>query len=195
MKKLIFAVIASATAMGAAQAQSVTPVQVTPSWYVGAGVASAEHDNKISGPGVSDINDDSYKANAKVFAGYDFNSRYGIEAGYTDFRGSDTDYAVNGVRGSAESEGEAFYVAGKVSAPITPQFSVFGKLGVSHNKAELNGANLRRTRSDTEVYAGVGAQYNLNQQVALVAEYERYGKSKDFGPKADVLTVGARYSF
>jgi hypothetical protein len=38
-------------------------------------------------------------------------------------------------------------------------------------------------------------QYNLNQQVALTAEYERYGKSKDFGAKADVWTVGARYSF
>jgi hypothetical protein len=38
-------------------------------------------------------------------------------------------------------------------------------------------------------------QYNLNQQVALTVEYERYGKSKDFGAKADVWTVGARYSF
>jgi len=38
-------------------------------------------------------------------------------------------------------------------------------------------------------------QYNLNQQVALTAEYERYGKSKAFGAKADAWTVGARYSF
>ena len=41
----------------------------------------------------------------------------------------------------------------------------------------------------------MGAQYQINQDVALVAEYERYGKSRDFGQKADVLTIGAKYSF
>jgi OOP family OmpA-OmpF porin len=38
-------------------------------------------------------------------------------------------------------------------------------------------------------------QYKLNQQVALTAEYERYGDKKAFGAKPDVWTVGARYSF
>jgi hypothetical protein len=31
--------------------------------------------------------------------------------------------------------------------------------------------------------------------VALALAYERYGKSKDAGVKADAITVGARYSF
>ncbi|MGZ9046182.1 MAG: outer membrane beta-barrel protein, partial [Telluria sp.] len=89
------------------------------------------------------------------------------------------------------------YVAGKASAPINEQFSVFGKLGAAYNKSEMRSSTpgLSRNDSDTGVYAGLGAQYNLSQQVALTLEYERYGKSKDFGAKPDVITVAARYNF
>jgi OOP family OmpA-OmpF porin len=31
--------------------------------------------------------------------------------------------------------------------------------------------------------------------VAAVVEYERYGKRKTFGPKADVYSVGLKYGF
>ncbi|MDB5908075.1 MAG: hypothetical protein JWP34_2189, partial [Massilia sp.] len=87
-----------------------------------------------------------------------------------------------------------FYLAGKATAPINEQFSVFGKLGAANNKLELNDVNFRGD-SKTELYGALGAQYNINQQVAVTLEYERYGKSKDVGQKADVWTVAARYSF
>jgi hypothetical protein len=38
--------------------------------------------------------------------------------------------------------------------------------------------------TDTGAYGALGVQYKLNQQVALTAEYERYGKEKDIGAKA-----------
>jgi OOP family OmpA-OmpF porin len=87
-------------------------------------------------------------------------------------------------------------VAGKATAPINDQFAVFGKLGVenSHRSFGTN-TGLSGSSNDTGVYAGAGLQYNLNKQVALTAEYERYGKSASFGAKSDVWTVGARYSF
>ena len=52
-----------------------------------------------------------------------------------------------------------------------------------------------QSQGDTGAYASVGVQYNVTPQVGVVAEYERYGKEKDFGAKPDVWTVGARYSF
>jgi len=45
------------------------------------------------------------------------------------------------------------------------------------------------------IYAAVGLQWNVNPQWALVGEYERYGRSKKIGSKADVWTIGARYNF
>jgi OOP family OmpA-OmpF porin len=192
MKKLIFALIAGATAMGAAQAQTAN---TAPHAYVGVGIASADHQYSL--PGATNVDSDGFKASGKLFGGYDFNQTWGVEAGYTDFRKSHANYSLNGVPGSAESDGHSFYLAGKAMAPINDQFSVYGKLGAAWNKSTLTATDttLNRDLSKTELYGGVGVQYNLNQQVALTAEYERYGKSKDFGAKADVWTVGAKYSF
>jgi opacity protein-like surface antigen len=191
MKKLIFALIASAAAMTAAQAQTTT----APRPYIGVGVATADHDYSLGG--ATNVNSDGYKASAKVFGGVEFDQRYGIEAGYTDFRGSDFSYTnATGAAGHGSSDGYGVYVAGKASVPLNDQFSAYGKLGVAYSKRKLSSdLGLNADQNDTGAYAAVGLQYNINQQVALTAEYERYGKSKDFGAKPDVLTAGLKYSF
>lgn len=186
MKKLIFALIAGASAMGAAQAQGP---------YVGVGIASADRSANIAG--ATNVSGDGYKASGKLFGGYEIDQRWGVEAGYTDQRSADYTYTLNNVPGRAETDGSSFYVAGKATAPINDQFSVYGKLGAAHNKSTLRAStvSLNRDESKTELYGALGGQYNLSKQVALTLEYERYGKSKDFGAKADVWTVAARYSF
>lgn len=187
MKKLIFALIAGTAAMTAAQAQTTD----APRAYIGAGVASVDHD--FAGSNDSD----GWKAGGKLFGGVDFNQTFGLEAGYTDFRKSRANYSIGGLNGSAESDGYGAYVAGKATMPINEQTSLYGKLGVAHTKAKLRSAavGLNHSESDNGVYAGVGVQYAINQQVSLLAEYERYGKKKDFGAKPDVLTIGAKYNF
>lgn len=186
MKKLIFALIAGVTAIGAAQAQTS---------YVGVGIATADHKFNVSG--ATNVDSDGYKASGKLFGGYEIDQTWGVEAGYTDFRNARSNYTLNNVPGRLESEGHSIYLAGKATAPINEQFSVFGKLGAAYNKTELHSTTpgLAFDDSKTEVYAGVGGQYNLSKQVALTLEYERYGKSRDFGAKADVWTVAARYNF
>ncbi len=184
MKKLIFALIAAATAVGSAQAAGP---------YVGVGVASADHSYSL--PGATNVNSDGWKASGKIFGGYDIDQTWGVEAGYTDFRKSDYSRTVAGVNGTGNSDGHSFYVAGKVTAPISDQFAIYGKLGAANNKRTLSDPVYGRSDSKTELYAGVGAQYNLNQKVALTLEYERYGKKKDFGPKPDVITAGVKYAF
>lgn len=188
MKKLIFAMIAAATAMGSAQAAAPGP-------YVGVGIASADHSYKLSG--TTNGSTDGYKAGGKIFGGYEFDQTFGVETGYTDFRKSTYNYTLGNVPGRAESDGHSFYVAGKATAPINEKVAIFGKVGVANNKSKMSSTTpaFNRSESKNELYAGVGAQYNLNQKVALTAEYERYGKSKDFGAKADVFTVAAKYAF
>jgi opacity protein-like surface antigen len=187
MKKLIFAVLAGLTAMSAAQAQVSSP-------YIGIGVATSDHDLKIGAAGST--TSDGWKASGKVFGGFDVTPMFGVEAGYTDIRKADHTYTIGGVTGSATSEGSRSYLAGKATMPVNDAFSVYGKLGVGYSKLKLSSPGLGNSDdSKTEAYAGLGGQYKLSEKVALSLEYERYGKSKDAGVKADAITLGARYSF
>jgi opacity protein-like surface antigen len=192
MKKLIVALLAGAAAMSAAQAQS-TAGGPLPRTYIGVGVATADHEDF---GGVTGYDSNGYKASGKIFGGYEINQMWGVEAGYTDFRKADFSYnAGTAGAGNGNTKGYGVYVAAKASMPINDQFSGYGKVGVQHSSRELNSPIVNLSDSDNGLYGALGLQYNINQQVALTAEYERYGKSKAFGAKADVWTVAARYSF
>jgi OOP family OmpA-OmpF porin len=79
---------------------------------------------------------------------------------------------------------------------VNEQFSAYGKLGVAYSKRKLDANDgTHIDDNDTGAYAGLGVEFKLNQKVALIGEYERYGKSKDFGAKPDVITFGVKYSF
>ena len=51
------------------------------------------------------------------------------------------------------------------------------------------------TQNDNYVYAGLGAQYKLNENVSVVGEYENFGKSKDIGARAGVWSAGVKFGF
>lgn len=192
MKKLIFALIAAATAVGSAQAQAQAAGP-----YIGVGITAADHYNLT---GATTSSTDGYKANGKIFGGYDLSNTFGVEAGYVDFRNANYAFTTGNsttVR-QAQADGRSFYLAGKGTWPINEQFSLVGKLGATDNKRTLNSATeaaYNVSESKTEVYAGLGVQYKLNQKVSLTAEYERFGKEKQFGVKADAFTIGAKYAF
>jgi opacity protein-like surface antigen len=182
MKKLIFALIAGVAAVGAAQAQTTN---TAPRAYVGVGVATADS-----------ITVGGYKADAKIFGGYEFNQNVGIEAGYTNFGSTDFSRSANGQSVSGSTKGYGTYIAGKYNLPINEQFSAYGKLGLAYSERKYsNSLGMNYNDHDTGAYAGLGVQYNVKQNVALTAEYERYGKKKDSGAKANVWTVGVKYGF
>jgi OOP family OmpA-OmpF porin len=187
MKKLIFAVLAGFTAMTAAQAQVSSP-------YIGLGVASSDHDFKIGSAGTT--SSDGYKGSGKIFGGFDVNPMFGVEAGYTDLRSANHSYTIGTNTGTATTDGHRAYVAGKATMPVNDAFSVYGKLGAAYSKTKFRATSLASADdSESGVYAGIGGQYKLSDKVALTLEYERYGKTKDVGAKADAITVGARYNF
>jgi OOP family OmpA-OmpF porin len=191
MRKLVVALVMGAALSGTAQAQSMQ----APRGYIGIGAAFADH--KYSLGGISNVDHDDYKASVKVFGGVDVDPLWGVEAGYTDFRSSDFSYTIAGAPGRGSSKGYGVYVAGKAHWTIHPQAEVFGKLGIaySHRKLDSNPFVGVDDDNDTGIYAGVGLQWNINPQWAITGEYERYGKSKDFGAKPDVWTLAARFNF
>ena len=135
MKKLIFALLAGATAAGAF-AQSAP--------YVGLAVTGADHDLKIGG--VNSTGSDGYKASAKVFGGVQLTPTFGVEAGYTDLREANHSFTIAGVPGSGVTDGKRAYLAGKATMPVNDVFSVYGKgfftamLTRSQSKAAITGS-------------------------------------------------------
>lgn len=196
MRKLVVALAGGLAVCAAAQAQTQTPSMQAPHYYLGLGAATADH--VIDVAGLSNVDPGDYRTSLKVFGGADFDPIWGVELGYTDFRGTDFSYTANGVPGTGSTNGYAFYLAGKGRWPIHQQAEVFGKLGLAHSRREFDSSlplGVDDSNNDTGIYAGVGLQWNINPQWALTAEYERYGKEKDIGAKADVWTVAARYNF
>lgn len=192
MKKVILTLIASAATVGAAQAQ--TGVAGRP--YVGVGIASEEHDYSFGGVGGTNLNRDGWKASAKVFGGYEFTPNVGVEAGYTDMRSADFSYLRDGKNVSGYANGYGAYVAAKYTVPVNAQFAAYGKLGVAYSKRKIETNDGEHdAHHDTGAYAALGLEYKLSQKVSFVGEYERYGKSKAYGAKPDVVTVGVKYSF
>lgn len=188
MKKIIFALVAGAAAMSAAQAQMVSKP------YIGLGVTSTSHDLNVNGATTTASGD--RKAAGKIFVGADITPMFGVEVGHSQSK-DDHVVSVGPLSGNAETDSRRTYLAAKATFPMNDKFSVYGKLGVVHTKDKINaaGVGLVRSESDNGVYAGLGGQYNLSEKVALSLEYERNGKKRDFGAKADAVTVAARYSF
>lgn len=186
MKALTFA-LATATLIAGTAAHAQQSTTFRP--YIGAGVAST-----------SNRDTDSRNADAKIFGGVDFSNNLGVEAGYVNFSSRDRQYseALTGVPGGVKTttKGYGAYVAAKYTVPITDRFSAYGKLGLAHSQRKWhNDIGYSATENDNDVYAGVGAQYKLNDTLSLVGEYENYGKRKDFGARAGVWSAGVKVGF
>jgi len=125
-------------------------------------------------------------------AGYKFFRYLGVETGLTTFGKS----TVQSGGFSAELKARSFFVAALGLVPITPQWNVFGKLGVTRNHAEASnslGASLSVTRNSP--YYAVGTEYALNAEWSVRAQYEGFGKFEN-GPgrmKASAASIGIAY--
>ncbi|MYN01272.1 outer membrane beta-barrel protein [Pseudoduganella sp. DS3] len=194
MKKIAFALITSALALGAAsvQAQELKP-------YVGVGVVSSQHKYNAA----NDTTNGDRKSNewgGKIYGGVQLDKTWGVEAGYTDFGKSDYSYTVGGANGRIESDAKSFYLAGKGSFPINQQLSMTGKLGVAHNKNDVNATGLavayRGDSSRNALFAAVGAEYAFTDKLSGVVEYEHYGKNdNEQGRRKGAVNLGVKASF
>lgn len=176
MKKLIIA-LAAAAAFSPVLAQAQQS-------YVGVNVGRAELKTEFAQFG-NEETDTRYK----VYGGYQFNPTFGVEAGHVWL--GEVVTPLSGIINT--SRARALYAAGTATFPVAPQFAVFGKLGVSHNR--LKSGDLER--SDNRPFAGIGASYAFTPAIAGVVEYEHFGKLNDdaFRAKANFLSVGLRATF
>jgi len=132
-----------------------------------------------------------------LYGGYQFNPTFGAEAGYAYLGNADASY--NGVDG-AHIKPHALYAAATATLPLSTDFALFAKAGVAfnHTRFEMPGGNQTLDNGNTTPMFGVGARFNITPAMALVAEYDNYGKvqREDFAHiKADMISFGLRYAF
>lgn len=208
MKQLIVTAALATLVASPALAQNVTGVP-DEGFYLGAGIGQAKLDNstldELAEFGYStDDKDTAYK----LFAGYQFNPNFAVEASYVDF-GEYTANAAVAINGNVVSEnikssadGFGFALVGKL--PIDGGFSVFGKLGLiawdgeTYDTVRINGQPVidqKLSADDIDPFYGIGVEYVVNQ-IMVRAEFERYDLSdsgEDF--TIDMVSASVGYRF
>jgi OmpA-OmpF porin, OOP family len=152
----------------------------------------------------------------RISGGYRFSPIFSLEAHYTDLgkysSESRATLVPNAGAGtvSAKYKTSGFGVDALVSAPLGTGFSIYGRVGLLRAKTEANftssgsifvspTSRLDVTANTTAYSYGIGAQYDINKQIAIRAEGQRYDKlgndSTGGKLKLDVYTIGAVFSF
>jgi opacity protein-like surface antigen len=164
LKALAVGVLAVA-AMAGAQAQSTSAAPALTGVYVGGSVGSTA------------ITDLSSKVGYGGYVGLKLNENFAIEAGAQSLG----KFSVAG----ADVSASAYNVSVLAGVPIDPKISIYGRLGYGSLTATAGG-----TTADTNsALYGVGARYNINQNLAVRAEYTRL--ASDTG----TFGVGLQYGF
>jgi opacity protein-like surface antigen len=159
------AVAAMAGVATQAQAQTSSAAPALTGVYVGGTVGSTA------------ITDLSSKVGFGGYLGLKLNENFAVEAGAQSLG----KFNVAGTDVSAS----AYNVSVVASLPVDPKISVFGRVGYGSLTATAGGT----TAETNSALYGVGARYNINQNLAIRAEYTRL--ASDTG----TCGVGLQYGF
>ncbi len=163
---LVLAAIACAAVGAQAQTASKTTANSSlTGMYIGGSIGST----KITEVGT--------KAGFGGYLGYNINPMFAVELGVASMG----TYTFSGV----DVDTSNLNVSLVASAPVTPEVNVFGRVGYGQLKVAVGGLSA----TANEALFGAGVRYNLNQNLAIRAEYTRF--ASDTG----TFAVGAQYSF
>lgn len=120
-----------------------------------------------------------------VFGGYAFNDTVSLELGYRNL-GKDT---VTIAKVPVTVKGNALQLSAVLSAPLSADFSVFGRLGVNRLEAKASSAGVSEKDNETKALIGFGARYAISKQFGLRAEFQKPASN------IKVFSFGADYRF
>ncbi|WP_019022875.1 MULTISPECIES: porin family protein [unclassified Thioalkalivibrio] len=119
--------------------------------------------------------------------GYFFNEYFAVEGRAGTGLSDDTD---NGV------DVELDYMIGgyaRGNLPVSNVVSLYGMAGVTHAEATASGGGVSVTDDDTGPSYGVGAEFNVANDLGLSVEWMRYMDESDYD--VDAISVGMNYHF
>ena len=184
---------AAAAFAGSALAQNAT--QETGA-YAGLSIGQSKAKDFCSGTAGSGLSCDDKDTALKIFGGYQFMRYLAAEIAYTDLG----KVKASGSGNSLEVKANAWELVAVGSYPIgTSGFAPYAKFGFyrGETKASSNfGFSAKETNNDLTY--GVGVRYDIMRNLAVRAEWQRYG---DAGggtigkADVDVISIGALYKF
>lgn len=188
------------------------------SFYLGAGagqskvkdVGACSSLNGILDPGFSCSEDDT-DTGIKIFGGMTINPNLAAELGYVDFGKLNVSaagtYFGTPVALSGDVKAHALVISAVGTVPVANQFSLLGRIGIAHSTVDVSvsasgsggSASDSVSGSNDDLMFGFGAQLDINKQVALRAEWERYknvGDSNTTGQSdIDLLSASVLVNF
>lgn len=81
----------------------------------------------------------------------------------------------------------------KAKAPITDEFSIFGRLGRTYSKVSASSAYAKAGIEGSSWSTGLGVEYKINKNIYLGLDYMSYANVNDIVITAPSLSVG--YNF
>jgi OmpA-OmpF porin, OOP family len=130
----------------------------------------------------------------KLFAGYQFNRNFALEATYMDLGDYSATVSAFGTPVGINADATSWGIAAVGLLPLDQQFSLFGKLGVARTEARADvtiaGQRMRLGEDETEAHYGLGLMWNLDRNLGLRAEWERLDRSR-----IDTLSIGVQFKF
>ncbi|HIE66305.1 MAG TPA: hypothetical protein EYQ01_10965 [Nitrospira sp.] len=173
-------------------------INAAENFYVGISVGSTSAEDACDGVIVGASCDDS-DSGAKIFGGVQVTENWGFEVSIIDL--GEVSLSIPGARETIEAV--AISVSGIGTLPITPEFGIFGKLGLYRWDVEdtltIGFSSATIEDSGTDIMFGIGAKYLFTERVEGRVEWENY---KDVGDElttgqsdVNLISVGASFSF
>ena len=183
-------------------------------FYIGGGlgfsnsdVKSSDIDNAFSAAGLttnSNISDSNIAY--QILAGYKASEYFSIEAAWLTLGDVDSNTEITApgagnANTSMEIDGfKMGIIAGK---DVSSNVNLFATVGVFTwnsdvaSSATINGSSssVNNNDSGTDIYFGLGAGYQINQQFSLRAEWNRYTLNGDTNVDFDTFNINALYQF
>jgi OOP family OmpA-OmpF porin len=188
----IGAAIALTSATAFAQARSDA------GWYLGASFGQSEVD--IEGCDLAGVTCDEKDTAWRILGGYRINRNFAIELGFHQFG----DASASGPGGNLNFEANAFELVGLGAFPLGNEFSIYGKAGLYRGETKVTGSTFLTgpvdiKETNTDLTYGIGAQYDVNRQLGIRLEWQRYtnmGDNATIGESdVDVMSVGLVFRF
>lgn len=178
MKKIIIAMLLSAFA--------ATPaVAADTGFYIGGKFGSVNYD-------YANVSNNS-QAGYGILGGYTVNEYFAMEAEYNRLGGFDSS--------TGTIKGRSFGFSGVGSLPLSPEFSLFGKMGIATSTLDDTakpGYSGNFTYTNTGLTIGFGGKFNIGNDAGILFGYDSYpvgDAAITTTSHAGILYIGAVFGF